>query len=1294
MGVRAAFCRGLALACLMGSLPAAAQALRFRHFTQADGLPVNAIRSVHQDVTGFLWIGTHEGLARYDGYEFRTFRNDPRDPASLSDNIVTAVTGDGDVGLWLATLNGLNRFDARSERFATVAHGHAAPDRVYALAPDGQGGLWLGCEQGLSHVDAKGQALAVPTLPEGEVRALASEGQDALWIGQMGGGLHRLALASGQLQSYRAAPGRLPEDRVTALAVDGKRLWVGMRGAGLASLETASGAWRHYPPEPGRDDALADGAITSLFLDPEKALWVGTFEGGLHRLRAGQAGFERFRHNPALPGSLSHDTVRAIFQDRSGVLWVATREGLDKYDTYQARFHNLAHDPADPESLSHNTVGALLEGADGALWVGTQPGGLNRVDPLTGKSWHFRFGAETPNSLNDDMVWSLSEDRAGRLWVGTGSGLNRYRPDSGDFQRYTGAGAPQGQVRALLGDAQGMLWIASDAGLLRLAPESGQFQAWRAGDAPDSLSSDRVGQLAEGEAGDIWMAFDGELNRLERATGKPRRYRPEDPAEVGPNNEVGYLADDGDGGFWLASSQGLKHFNRETGRFRAIEALPRVLLLGVVDDGRGGVWAPSNRGLYRYEPATGRVRAYYGEDGLQGDEFNAGAFARGRQALYFGGTGGVSRFEPSALADHPVKPTVAFTELRLFNRPQAVGTRLLPQALNSLRSIALDYRDDVLSVGFAGLELASPGRIGYRYRLLGLDERWIETGPEARSAQFTDLAPGDYVLEIAARNKHGIDAESRRLGIQVAPPPWRSTPAYLAYALALFGLVYAWHARQRARFQNALRIKAAQAEALVRAVDERTAELRERNTAIAHLLDNAGQGFLSFGPDLRIAAEYSQECERLLGQGLAGRPVATVLHPDDAGAAGFLAGVLRDWLTAESGRRALFHGLLPERLRLAGRNLSITWRDLGASCLAVLTDISAEVALAQEVELERNHLRRVLKAVQDPAGMHALTEDFRGFAQGDAARLLSQAPSLAQALVELRRAVHTYKGCFAQIEFETCRAGLAALEDALAECEAETLPELLASAWLAWLEEDLGVLEHYLGRDYLDQAQAGGLDAALVARIERGLAGELDRAGLDALHAELRALAGRPFAELLAGYPALVRELAEVCGKAVATMPIEGGELRVDPERYAGFARSLVHVFRNLVDHGIEDAETRLAAGKPLQGQLRCQIQDQGDAIALLIADDGAGIDVAAVRERAVEQGLLDAETAAALHDSAIWALIFADGLSTRADVSDLSGRGIGLAAVRAEVEKLGGELRVGSIPGRGTSFVFRLPKG
>ncbi|KIL39173.1 hypothetical protein SD70_21765 [Gordoniibacillus kamchatkensis] len=299
------------------------------------------------------------------------------------------------------------------------------------------------------------------------------------------------------------------------------------------------------------------------------------------------------------------------------------------------------------------------------------------------------------------------------------------------------------------------------------------------------------------------------------------------------------------------------------------------------------------------------------------------------------------------------------------------------------------------------------------------------------------------------------------------------------------------------------------------------------------------------------------------------------------------------------------------------------------------------------------------------------------------------------------RTVHTLKGNFGQLDFvhivprlHEFETKLSACKRELLEAPPESLAEFVASHRLSdWLEEDLTLLEQTLGDAFLRTSNVLTIEEEKITGLERKIGELLPPPAADELLAELRKLRYRPFSELLAKYSDWVRKAAANLGKPIYPLVVEQTEpILVDPERYRPFVRSLVHVFNNMLDHGIEEAEERALSGKDPIGLIICAVSSERDTIRLIIANDGKDIDAGQIRARAVAKGIYSAETAARLTDEELMSCIFLDGFSTKDGETALSGRGVGLAAVKRETERIGGSVRVESVRGAGTTFVFRLP--
>jgi ABC-type amino acid transport substrate-binding protein/two-component sensor histidine kinase len=485
--------------------------------------------------------------------------------------------------------------------------------------------------------------------------------------------------------------------------------------------------------------------------------------------------------------------------------------------------------------------------------------------------------------------------------------------------------------------------------------------------------------------------------------------------------------------------------------------------------------------------------------------------------------------------------------------------------------------------------------------------------------------------------------------------------------------------------------------------------LDQTSRRLGALLDNAGQGFLTVDADGLVEPQYSQECRTIFGVAMAGVWLPEVLYPTDLPARELMAKNIRRILDEpDAYRRELYLSLMPKTVRRGGATLRLAYRALaGARLMFVITDVSGEVELRDAVARERNRLACVVAAVRDERDFFAVLDAFALFRE-QGAREVREAPGGRQALEQVYRRVHTFKGLFLQFECAQAAKALDALESRLStlrrtpeptrESVADALGDTAVDVAVAG---DVDVVRQALGEEFFSRRDTVSIDddvaKALSDLCDRLLA-RSDALGLDAAdQAVLRAGRTMRFVDmrrLLAGYPREAQRLARSQGKELAPFPITGDPVLVDPHRFDPLVKSLIHLFRNAVDHGLEMPQQREERGKSPVGRLECRVIREGDWLTITVRDDGRGVDPASLRSRAFELGLGGAEELAALDDAASFALVFRDGFTTRREAGDLSGRGVGLAAVRAEAERLGGNVTMESTPGQGTCLHLAIPLG
>ncbi len=497
---------------------------------------------------------------------------------------------------------------------------------------------------------------------------------------------------------------------------------------------------------------------------------------------------------------------------------------------------------------------------------------------------------------------------------------------------------------------------------------------------------------------------------------------------------------------------------------------------------------------------------------------------------------------------------------------------------------------------------------------------------------------------------------------------------------------------------------------LNQAVTQANAGLNQANAKISMLLDNSGQGFLSFGADGVVEPELSRECERLFGVRPAGESIATLLYPGDNQTGDrFRLNVARILTQEDAFKQELLVSLMPKHFVLGEKRVEAQYRLLeGGRLMLVLTDVTDRCALEAEVERERRRLAMIVAAVRDKDDFFSALAQYERFirarARGETGTDPDGGVDGGWDLPSLYRHVHTFKGLLSQLECIHSPGALHELESVLSAWRAggedAADPARFAAAWTdcgcdAALDRDLAIIREALGEAFFEEAGLVQAPVALVERLEE-LAGRLlakaREIGLtprdETLLREVRRLRRRDLREMLSVYPESVRRLAGRLGKRVAPFSVEGDAVLVEPGIYAPFVASLTHVFRNAAVHGVEDPDSRLEAGKPEAGRVTCRVEDLGEALRIRIEDDGRGIDLEALRKKARDLGL--APTGDAQRDLL---LVFERDMTTMRNADVLSGRGVGLFAVMDRLARLGGTASVASVRGEGTAFLFTVPK-
>jgi diguanylate cyclase (GGDEF)-like protein len=712
-----------------------------------EGLPQDSVNAVVQTSDGYLWIATQEGLARFDGVRFTVF--DASNTRGALGNFVYSLFADRDGSLWIGAGGGLLRY--RSGTFQRFDQRNGLADvSGRHFAQDAAAGLWIGHAsegttggKGLARFkDGKGHLFTTKDgLSSDQVYPVLTGRDGSLWIGT-GAGLDRLK--AGKITRF-ALPGTL----IRALCEDRRgNLWIGTPH-GLSRMK--DGAITTFTTR----DGLSDNSILAIQEDRDGQIWIGT-EHGLNRVRDG-------RIEAVTIAGLADDAVFALLEGHEGSLWIGTHAG-GLHRLRDGKFAMLGV----PEGLAGNSVGSILQDRAGRIWIGNVPGGLNVLENGTIRTYTKADG------LSNENIRALYEDREGVLWVGTSDGLDRFKENRFSSDRSAGT------VLSIFEDAGGARWIGTTSGLFRT--NDGVTEAVTLDRRPFKAS---VRFIYQDRAGRLWAGGSFGLAQFENGTLVPLR--------IGALNRIDInlqsIHEDADGALWIGTwSQGLQRLkDGHLTTFTTANGLYDDVAWSILEDDAGNLWMGSNRGIYRVSRAQlnafadGRIKAvtstvFGTSDGMRKRETNAGSPAAMRSRdgrLWFGTTAGAAVVDPKSMPMNRVPPPVVLEDVIADGKRVANNAYLRP----GTRSIEFHY---------AGLSFVSPEKVTYRYKLEGFSNDWVEADTR-RVAYYTNIGPGSYRFRVIAANDDGVWNETGASFAFELRPYFYETRWF--YALAIVGLM-------------------------------------------------------------------------------------------------------------------------------------------------------------------------------------------------------------------------------------------------------------------------------------------------------------------------------------------------------------------------------------------------------------------------------------------------------------------------------------------------------------------------
>lgn len=798
----------------------------FKHLTINDGLSQNTVYSILQDHEGYIWIGTTDGLNKYDGYEFTIYKHDINDKNSLTNSQVNALLEDKDGNLWIGTADGINFYDRRHNVFTHVytlsKKSSEINDYITDLLQDKKGNIWVATYDGLKVYDpATKSFIKYPSGDESDMQSqkvqTIFEGNDGiLWVGTN----KNLKLFNTNTRKYIPIPPVLANNAllkasgIRSVKQDKKgTYWIGTEIAGVFNYNPANQICINYRQQNNNPNSLLSDIVRDIFIVNGTDVWIGTRDG-LSVLKDGK--FVNYQYDKYNPDALSHNSVRYIMQDRSGNVWVGTfAGGVNIFYAGSNSFVHISEQIGASPGLSHRVVSAILSNGNGTFWVGTEGGGLNYVDHKNNLYKSFSI-LNDQKQLKSNNVKSLAKDDRGNIWVGAYDGLAYFNVQSHALTIYrTLINYPnpvENQIYALSATADGV-WIGTNGAGFQFMDKSGKLTSYTRDNTAGSISSNTISAILKDVNSDnYWIATQQGVNYFDVRSKKFTQFRHNDADKFSLNyNSVLTLFIDSKQRLWIGTEGGgLSYFDRKTNKIYAInnqQGLTNGVVHSINQDKSGNLWVSTNKGLCRIEfrhfsvpfkSSDLLISNYTITDGLQSNQFSSNSTATDANGeLLFGGINGISYFNPAKIAVNKFKPPVVFTDFLIRNNPVSLTDEDSPlkNQINETDEITLTHDQGFISFKFAALNYINPDKNQYAYKMEGFrgDDDWHYVGNQ-RTATYTNLNAGTYYFKVKAANNDGVwNNNIKSIKLIVLSPWWKTWWAYLIYALCIGGLLYTFY---------------------------------------------------------------------------------------------------------------------------------------------------------------------------------------------------------------------------------------------------------------------------------------------------------------------------------------------------------------------------------------------------------------------------------------------------------------------------------------------------------------------
>lgn len=837
--------------------------LKFTSITTEHGLSHNYITCILQDSYGYIWIGTHGGLNRYDGYNFKVYTpGGENDTGKISHSSIYTIFEDSSGKIWIGTEKGLNKYNRKNDSFSVYIHNKEdkatlSHNNIRSISEFKEGIFIIGTYGGgLNIFDSKKEIFKSYKNIPGDTTSLISNHINVtyitksgeIWIGTERGGVSKFNIENETFkhifykEKTKFTVSTIVEDKIG-------NVWVGVWRGGMDCFEKNTGKIKHYGHIPGDKTTLNSNYVKEILVDDNNNLWIGTLGGGLNFYNMKKEVFEHHININENPNSLPHNSIWSMYRDKSGLIWLGMENGgIGLLDLGKSKIINYTSSVEKKNWLNNKDITSICEDKKGIIWIGTNGGGLNKFNKLNNDfSYLLNYPGTGANIIN-----TVYEDKQERLWVSTEDGVFMFNKSRDKYLHFTHDNhnphsISYHSVWTILEDSHGIIWFGSwNSGLFSLNPEELnqsnvediKFINYKHNpEKKGSISNNVIWCIYEDSKKNLWIGGNGGIDKYDRQKNEFNNYFPHNKNILETRNpSISCITEDKSGTLWFsASGYGFGHFENNYKNYKVYtkkEGLPNAVIFGILEDDNNNIWVSTNKGISRFNKELEHFRNFDKKDGFQGSKFNKGAFAKLNNGhLVFGGVEGFDLFHPDSIKDNVYIPPVVISDIKIFNKSVMdedidESFKYLRKSLNSNSDIILSHKERVFTIEFAALYYSFPEKNQFKYKLKGFDENWVKTSAENRLATYTNLNPGKYKFKVKASNSDGIWNETGTSINLIILPPWWATWWFRSIIIVLIAFIiitiYRLRTSQLKKNQKILEQK----------IKERTKELQNANSTL------------------------------------------------------------------------------------------------------------------------------------------------------------------------------------------------------------------------------------------------------------------------------------------------------------------------------------------------------------------------------------------------------------------------------------------------------------------------------